>query len=78
VEPGDVVILHDPQSAGLAPAIGETGAASIWSCHVGVDEPDDRARAAWAFLRPYVDAADAAAFSRPAYVWEGYRGTGWA
>jgi trehalose synthase len=43
----------------------------IWSCHVGVDTPNDLARTAWAFLRPAVQQADAYVFSRAAYCWEG-------
>jgi trehalose synthase len=43
----------------------------VWSCHVGIDQPNDLARAAWDFLGPYVQAADAYVFSRHAYCWEG-------
>jgi trehalose synthase len=71
VEPGDVVILHDPQTAGLAPALKQQGAVVIWSCHVGIDQPNDLARTAWEFLRPAVQQADAYVFSRVAYRWEG-------
>jgi trehalose synthase len=71
VGPGDVVVLHDPQTVGLAPELKRLGATVVWSCHVGVDQPNDLARAAWDFLRPYVRAADAYVFSRPAYCWEG-------
>jgi trehalose synthase len=71
VEPGDVVILHDPQTAGLVPALKRQGATVIWSCHVGIDQPNDLARTAWAFLRPAVEQADAYVFSRAAYCWEG-------
>jgi trehalose synthase len=67
VESGDVVILHDPQTAGLVPALKQQGATVIWSCHVGVDEPNDLARTAWEFLRPAVQEADAYVFSRAAY-----------
>ena len=66
----DIVVLHDPQTAGLIPAIKETGAAVIWRCHVGLDEPNDNARRAWGFLRGYVEQADAYVFSRDAFVWE--------
>jgi trehalose synthase len=71
VEPGDVVVLHDPQTAGLAPALKQQGATVIWSCHVGIDQPNDLARTAWEFLRPAVQQADAYVFSRSAYCWEG-------
>jgi trehalose synthase len=71
VAAGDVVYLHDPQTAGLVPAMQEAGAAVVWRCHVGVDHPDESAREAWDFLRPYVEAADAYVFSRRQYLWEG-------
>ena len=70
VGPGDVVVLHDPQTVGLAPELKRLGATVVWSCHVGIDQPNDLARAAWDFLRPYVQAADAYVFSRAAYCWE--------
>ena len=35
----DVVILHDPQTAGLVELVKDTGAAVIWRCHVGLDTP---------------------------------------
>jgi trehalose synthase len=69
--PGDVVVLHDPQTVGLTLALKRLGASVIWSCHVGVDHPNELTRAAWDFLRPYVQAADAYVFSRRAYCWEG-------
>jgi trehalose synthase len=71
VEPGHVVILHDPQTAGLTPALKRQGATVVWSCHVGTDTPNDLARTAWEFLRPSVQQADAYVFSRAAYRWEG-------
>jgi trehalose synthase len=71
VRPGDVVILHDPQTAGMVRSIRETGAAILWRCHVGVDTPDGHVREAWDFLRDYVIDADAYVFSRAAFAWEG-------
>jgi trehalose synthase len=71
VQPGDVVYLHDPQTAGLVSAMRERGARAIWRCHIGVDEPNELCRAAWDFLRPYVEEADAFVFSRREYVWDG-------
>jgi trehalose synthase len=71
VRDGDVVLLHDPQPAGMVPALGSVAAGVIWRCHVGVDEPNDLVREAWAFLLPYVRDADALVFSREEFVWEG-------
>ena len=39
VRPGDVVIVHDPQPAGLIAPLRAAGAAAIWRCHVGLDRP---------------------------------------
>jgi trehalose synthase len=71
LQPGDVVYLHDPQTAGLVPAVRNGGVGVVWRCHIGVDEPNDLVRRAWDFLRPYVEQADAYVFSRRQYVWEG-------
>jgi trehalose synthase len=71
IKPGDVVIIHDPQAAGLVPPLAHHGAVVIWRSHVGVDEPNDVARSAWNFLRPYLDLASAYVFSRQRYAWEG-------
>jgi trehalose synthase len=71
VDDDDIVLLHDPQTAGLTGPLKRTGARVIWRCHIGVDEPDDLARAAWDFLRVDVEQADAYVFSREAFVWEG-------
>jgi trehalose synthase len=71
VRPGDVVLLHDPQTAGMIPRLLETGAPVMWRSHVGIDPPNELAREAWRFLIPYVERADAYVFSQPAYMWEG-------
>ena len=71
IQSDDVVYLHDPQTAGLVPAMQEIGTKVIWRCHIGVDRPGELARGGWDFLRPYVEAADAYVFSRGKYVWEG-------
>ncbi|MEA2446875.1 MAG: trehalose synthase, partial [Actinomycetota bacterium] len=66
----DVVLVHDPQPAGLIDTIRSKARLVLWRCHVGLDLPNDLARNAWRFLTPYVDAADAFVFSREAYAWE--------
>jgi len=68
VRPDDVVLLHDPQTAGLVPGIRAAGAHVVWRCHIGRDVPNEVTDVGWAFLLPYVDAADAVIFSRGAYV----------
>ena len=71
VQEGDVVIVHDPQPAGLIEAARAAGASVIWRCHVGIDRPNQLAREAWSFLRRYLVDADAYVFSRESFAWEG-------
>jgi trehalose synthase len=52
---GDIVVLHDPQVAGLAEHARQLGCKVVWRCHVGIDEPNDRSRIGWEFLRPYLE-----------------------
>lgn len=70
-QPGDIIYLHDPQTAGLVPVMQEEGLAVIWRCHVGLDEPNELVHRAWDFLRRYVEGADAVIFSRRQYAWDG-------
>lgn len=70
IAPEDVVLVHDPQPAGLIDQIKAKARSVLWRCHVGLDMPNDLARDAWRFLTPYVDDADAFVFSREAYAWE--------
>jgi trehalose synthase len=71
VRAGDVVILHDPQTAGMLPALAGCGVPVVWRCHVGIDEPNRWATGAIRFLLPYVRRADAVVFSRAAFAWNG-------
>src|SRR5215217_2165916 len=71
VAPDDLVLLHDPQTAGLVEPLRRTGARVVWRCHVGADAPNDLVHAAWSFLLPFVIDADRILFSRAAFVWEG-------
>jgi trehalose synthase len=68
VRPGDVVIVHDPQPAGLVPLLAERGARVVWRCHVGIDRPNEWTDRAWELLRPLVEPADAYVFSRGAFA----------
>ena len=68
VNEGDIVLLHDPQTAGLAGALQEVGAHVVWRCHVGKDTATEQTDLGWRFLEPYVTAADAVIFSRAEYV----------
>lgn len=67
---GDVVVLHDPQTLGLAPHLREAVTAVVWCCHIGADTVNAFTRDARRFLLPYTTACDAATFSLAAHVWE--------
>jgi trehalose synthase len=71
VRGGDLVVLHDPQTLGMAPALAEAGVTIVWVCHIGIDEPNDVAREAWDFLRTYLNPVAVCVFSRPSYAWSG-------
>ncbi len=68
VRPGDIVLLHDPQTAGMAEGLRAAGAHVVWRCHIGRDTPTDLTEVGWDFLEPYVSRAEATIFSRPAYA----------
>ena len=64
----DVVLLHDPQTAGMAAQFAEAGARVVWRCHVGRDGTNEWTDEAWSFLRPHLAACEAFIFSRRQYV----------
>src|SRR5258708_25292504 len=68
VRPGDIVLLHDPQTAGLAGHLARAGARVAWRCHIGVDWENEAPAAAWGFLPPHPEAARRVLVSRPAYL----------
>jgi trehalose synthase len=66
--PGDIVVLHDPQTAGLAATLRAQGARVIWRCHIGADRSNDCTEEAWRFLAPHLAACHTFVFSHAAYV----------
>ena len=68
IRPADVVLLHDPQTAGLAAPLKVAGAVVLWRCHVGADTENRWTEEAWGFLRPHLAACDGFIFTRQAYV----------
>jgi trehalose synthase len=73
MRPDDVVVVHDPQPAGLVSAAKHAGARVVWRCHVGLDHPNEWSERAWEFLRPYLADAEAIVVSRAAFAppWAG-------
>lgn len=62
---GDVVMIHDPQPAGLIARKKDHGGRWIWRCHIDVSRPQQEV---WDFLRPIVEQYDAAVFSMPEFA----------
>lgn len=68
IRPGDIVLLHDPQTAGLVEGLRSHGAHVVWRSHVGRDRPNTQTERAWDFLHPYVATARLYVFSREEYA----------
>jgi trehalose synthase len=61
----DFVVIHDPQPAALRFLRPEARGTWIWRCHIDLTAANP---AVWDFLRPKVEAYDAAIFTLPDYV----------
>lgn len=68
VRAGDVVVLHDPQTAGLADAVRAVGAIVVWRCHIGRDHPNHFSAQGWGFLEPYLRKVDQVVVTLPAFA----------
>jgi trehalose synthase len=68
VRPGDIVLLHDPQSAGMVTRLQAAGALVAWRCHIGSDLATELSDVGWGFLRPFVEGAQMFVFSRRQYA----------
>jgi trehalose synthase len=68
VNENDVVLLHDPQTAGLVEPLVAIGATVIWRCHIGTDARNAETARGWHFLQPYLNKAAATVWSRDAYI----------
>ena len=69
LQPGDLLIVHDPQPLPLAGFLRAViPLVTVWRCHIGLDESNSCTRAAWAFLTPYLEHYDRAVFSAPEYI----------
>jgi trehalose synthase len=70
IRPGDVALLHDPQTAGLAQALRAHGTRVVWRCHVGTDSSNSCTEIGWSFLQRYLDPSfvEAYVFTRRAFA----------
>jgi trehalose synthase len=68
LRPGDIVMLHDPQTAGLTHAVRSSAARVVWRCHVGRDSPNEQTIRGWDFLRAYIEDVDAYVFTRAEFA----------
>jgi trehalose synthase len=67
--PDDVLVIHDPQPLALGAALKkQLHVPAVWRCHIGLDEQLPSTRAAWEFLKPYVEVFDSTVFSTEEYV----------
>jgi trehalose synthase len=62
---GDVIVIHDPQPAGLIERKREIGRSWVWRCHIDVSAPQPDV---WNFLRPWIEQYDAAVCSMPDFA----------
>jgi len=66
---GDVVVLHDPPTLGLAPHLAGLGARVLWHCHVGTTAAGARGPAAvWRALAPELSTVDAVVSALPEFA----------
>jgi trehalose synthase len=68
MRPRDFALLHDPQTAGLAPHLVRAGLHVVWRCHIGQERPSEQLKAGWSFLAPYLKEVPAFVFSRETYI----------
>jgi len=66
--PGDLVLLHDPQTLGMAPTLRQAGMRVAWRSHIGTVRPSPEVTAAWDFLKTFAQAPQRWVFSMPEYV----------
>src|SRR3989339_1977599 len=63
----DVVIIHDPQPAGLIAAKEKSKAKWVWRCHIDTSHPQPEA---WNFIKSFIEKYDASIFSTPWFAKE--------
>ncbi|MFY9681224.1 MAG: glycosyltransferase [Candidatus Sulfotelmatobacter sp.] len=61
----DVVVIHDPQPAGLIRDRPDSSRKWVWRCHIDLSSPNAEV---WSFLQPLIEQYDAAIFSSPSFA----------
>jgi trehalose synthase len=64
----DVVVLHDPQTVGLAEPLTKRGARVVWRCHIGTERSNAHTEEGWNFLQGYLKLCCAYVFSHAGFV----------
>jgi trehalose synthase len=67
----DVFVINDPQPAALRYFCEASKAKWVWRCHIDSSKPDEDT---WQFLKPYIEAHDAAVFTMDKFVPEDLEG----
>jgi trehalose synthase len=61
----DVVVIHDPQPAGLIRGRQKSSGRWVWRCHIDLSNPNPEV---WGFLHPFIEQYDAAIFSSQSFA----------
>jgi trehalose synthase len=61
----DLIVIHDPQPAGLIGSKKDHPGKWVWRCHIDLSNPNPDV---WGFLRPMVEQYDTAIFSSTAFA----------
>jgi trehalose synthase len=67
--PGDAVVLHGPQTLGMAPVLAGAGLRTVWHCHSGTtDEEASGPAAVWDAFRTELSTVDAVVSTLPEFA----------
>ncbi len=68
LDPGDVVVLHDPHTLGMAPVLAAAGHRVVWHCHVGTTEDASGPSTVWHALATELSSVDAVVSALPEFA----------
>jgi trehalose synthase len=63
----DIILIHDPQPAGLIRMKSKSPGKWVWRCHIDTSHPHPQV---WDFLKKYISKYDASIFSAPGFAKE--------